>query len=83
MKPVLPLLWRIEAKSGDGKTVTLGKYATEAEAENDRERYTLPSISTKLRTVEELVKVITSGRCLGSPNAASHSLRDDSGTAVS
>ncbi|MGH8629187.1 MAG: hypothetical protein ACREU7_00275, partial [Burkholderiales bacterium] len=28
MKPIVPLLWRIEATSGDGMKVTLGKYAT-------------------------------------------------------
>lgn len=39
MKPILPLRWRIEAKSNDGKTVVLGKYVTEAEAETDKDKF--------------------------------------------
>lgn len=38
--PLPPILFRIVGIAGDGQTVTLGKYRSQAEAEADHARFT-------------------------------------------
>ena len=35
----VPKFWRLRGKAADGVTVTLGRYATELEAQTDSERF--------------------------------------------